>query len=240
VNGDALLGDTGTIAPPPSFVGSIDYSTRRIWTLGDSITYGVVVTPPGCAYRDGLSNQLMAAGFSGIQWVGSLQGGSLCQVCPLNGYQMFNDGHSGFTCNDIITILPGISANAQADVTLLMIGTNDMILVVEGTETIGAAIAAWNFLFAEMLSLQSSGAIFFVANLPPSPPLLGANMNSFNANIATQVAAAAAAGSLVFLVDIFDALDPATDFDVGGVHPLAAGYAKMATAWYDAMIAATP
>lgn len=240
MSGSALLGDTGRLLKYPPLVGTYNYSTRRIWGLGDSITNGTVATPPGCAYRDGLSNQLIATGgFTGIQWVGSLQGGFACQVCPLNGQQMFNDGHSGFRCNDLLVILPGIFANAKPDVTLLHIGTNDLIAVLGGSETIGAAIASWNALFAAIIAEDPNG-LFFVATLVPSPSLLGANMTAFNNNIVSQIAAASAGGTLIYECDQFNALDPATDFDIGGVHPLAAGYAKMAAKWYATLTTLSP
>lgn len=236
------LDDTGRVMAYPTTPGAFNYSTKRILAIGDSITWGTGTTPtlPSCGARDGLANQLAAVGFSGIQWVGSLQGGQACTICPLNSQPMFNEGHPGFTCNDLVIITPAIYATqAPVDVTLNMIGTNDILAVLEGTETIADAIAHWNNFFATMIA-QAPRSIFFVANLVPSPGLLGAAMNSFNANIATQVAAQRATGTLVYFVDMFDALNPATDFDTGGVHPTAGGYAKMATTWFNAMTTATP
>jgi lysophospholipase L1-like esterase len=229
----AVLDDTGQVEPLPTVPGSIDFSTKRILCLGDSITWGTNVVTPSCGYRDSLANLLAAAGFVGMQWVGSVVGGDACIVCPNNGQQMFNEGHSGFTCNDLVVITPAIYAAQAVDVTLNMIGTNDMVAVVEMTETLAAAIANWNNFFTTMIA-QAPRTIFFVANLVPSPAL-SVPTPTFNANIATQVAAAAAAGTDVQLVDMFSALNPATDFDVGGVHPNNLGYGKMAATWFAAM-----
>jgi lysophospholipase L1-like esterase len=237
------LGDTGNKLIYPTTPGSIDYSTKRVWPLGDSITFGVgdTVSTVSCGWRDLLQQELQITGqFSGVQFVGSIDIGNNCLACPHNNRINLNDGHSGFECNMLTSLLPTIYPVALADVVLFMIGTNDLIAVQGGTETIGAAVAAWNNCFSTLIA-QNPDMLFFVATLVPSPNLLGPDMNTFNANIVSQVATAVGAGRQAFVCDQFNALNPATDFDSGGVHPNnATGYPKMAAKWYSTLTTLTP
>jgi lysophospholipase L1-like esterase len=245
VNGDGLLANLGQIAPLPTFPGSINWSTKRIWPLGDSITEGVGGNSltVSCGYRDVLSNSLIAAGFSGLQWVGSVTTGFNCVACPQNSREMLNDGHSGATVEDITILLPSIYPDADhPDSVLFMLGTNNLIKVLAGTQTMSDAIANYNTCLADLVALNP-GMLFFVATVVPSPPLLTL-LPTFNANIVAQIASYAGSGVLMYECDQFSALDPATDFDPGGIHPnqppAGNGYPKMAAAWFHSMTTLTP
>jgi lysophospholipase L1-like esterase len=63
------------------------------------------------------------------------------------------------------------------------------------------------------------------------------NYADFAAAVPGIVAAHAARGENVSYVDMFDALDPSTDF-ADYEHPDVEGYAKMAQVWYDGIVAA--
>ena len=84
--------------------------------------------------------------------------------------------------------------------------------------------------------------------MPPSSARRASNPNTatFNSNLtalynANWVAQLAAPRYSVDRVDMNSRFNPATDFsdlsvDVGGLHPSAAGYAKMASAWFDFLL----
>jgi lysophospholipase L1-like esterase len=241
VRGAAINADTGKKVTYPPLVGTFNYSTRRILCLGDSITHGVGWIP-SCGYRDLLSNTLgSTGGFTGLQFVGTLNtsnGSSDGVTCPANNQQMFHAGFDGATCNDLIIDLPTVMAAAVPDVVLMHAGTNDLIAVVGGTETLADAMLHFTQLLTDVCN-AAPNAVIFAATLVPSPNL-ATPTPTFNANVVSQVAAQSAAGFKVFECDQFSALNPATDFDAGGVHPNSLGYPKMAAAWYHSMTTLTP
>ncbi len=219
---------------PPSFSGHVNWSTKRIWCLGDSITWGTGDGPGeaiGCGYRDVLANLLRANGHEGVQFIGSQANSYNCNTCPHNFQIMNNDGHAGFTCPMIQAAMGGyFSACAPVDAIFLHIGTNDLINF--GNPT---AINNFNALLPAVVALQPN-AIFLVCTLVPS--LIG-GLAAFNTNVTAQIALQVAAGVRMYEVDQGAALVPAPsgDFTTGNVHPNTQGYSKMAAAFYSEMIA---
>lgn len=224
---------------PPTFTGPINFSTKRIWPFGDSITQGTGDGPSdliGCGYRDRLYNSLVAGGHVGPVFVGSLEIQYNCTTCPKVARDLLHDGHSGSTCVQLNTNLAAYAAATGAfDVCLLMAGTNDLI------SDNANALTNFNTLFTAIVALNRS-AIFFVAQLVPH--LIGGAVTTaaFNANVTVQVAAKVAAGVRAYVVDQFDALIPApsADFTAGNVHPNSQGYDKVAAKWYASMTTLTP
>jgi lysophospholipase L1-like esterase len=225
------------------------YGRRRIMPLGDSITEGMetdngagVSGPPDpmrVGYRKPLYDRLTAAGYA-VEFVGSRTHGAATGLPYPN-----HEGTSGITQSGLRGVLaPRIQAN-PADVVLLHIGTND----VNGSASTDAAPTAASS--NSILSLVND----FAAN-PANPPvrlllatIIGqknGNPNTaiFNANLTALYAAnwsAARPRYSVNRVDMNSRFNPATDLsdlsvDVGGLHPSAAGYAKMASAWFDFLL----
>ena len=74
----------------------------------------------------------------------------------------------------------------------------------------------------------------FVATIIPISGM-DSTVRAFNATIPPMVNGKAALGKKVYLVDQYHALTTADLAD--GVHPNARGYYKMATTWYNALLA---
>jgi lysophospholipase L1-like esterase len=192
----------------------------KIMPLGDSITDGFNV--PG-GYRVELRRRLLADGFD-IDFVGSMSNG------PDSLVDKNHEGHIGWS-----TVLISNSVNwwldaYQPDVILLMIGTNDMIidsLYESAPDHLSALI--------DQISDRLPNARLVVASIT----LMKMDEWSrralvYNAAIPDMVRLKASEGRNVSFVNMNGALDAGDISD--SVHPTAAGYDKMANAWYGALI----
>src|SRR6266481_5717606 len=90
----------------------------KIMPLGDSITGS-----PGC-WRALLWNRLQSAGYTNIDFVGTLNNMNDCGT-PFDGD---NDGHGGYLATNIANQnqLPPWLAATNPDVVMLQLGTNDV------------------------------------------------------------------------------------------------------------------
>jgi lysophospholipase L1-like esterase len=93
------------------------HAQTRIMPLGDSITGS-----PGC-WRALLWNDLQSAGFTSIDFVGTLPP----QGCGV-AYDGDNDGHGGFLATNIAdqNLLPAWLAATRPDIVMMHLGTNDV------------------------------------------------------------------------------------------------------------------
>ncbi|MEV4460756.1 SGNH/GDSL hydrolase family protein [Microbispora sp. NPDC049633] len=187
----------------------------RVMPLGDSITDGFTV--PG-GYRIDLWRKLAAGGHR-VDFVGSMSNG------PASLGDHDHEGHSGLRIDEIDAGIVSRLRTHTPRTVLLHIGTNDVYQNPNGASSRLATLI-------DRITATSPEAEVFVATIIP---LSGADatVRSFNAAIPGMVRTRAAAGRRVHLVDMYGALTTADLAD--GVHPSAAGYAKMATVWYDAL-----
>ena len=156
-----------------------------------------------------------------------------------------HEGTSGITQSGLRSVLGARLEANPADVVLLHIGTND----VNGSSSTDAGPTA-----AASNSILSVVEAF--ANSPDNPPvqlllatIIGQKIPNpdtatFNSDLTARYASSWAAARprySVRLVDMNPRINPATDLsdlsvDVSGLHPSAAGYAKMANAWFDFLV----
>jgi lysophospholipase L1-like esterase len=191
----------------------------RIMPLGDSITYGSKA--PG-GYRLELWTRLQRDG-AAVDFVGSRQDG------PASLGDRDHEGHSGWRIDEVADAVDGWLARQQPEIVLLMIGTND---VLQNHELAGAPARLGALL--DRITAKQPRARLLVATLPPlGKPAWQAQVDAFNAAVPGVVQARARAGARVQLVDVARGLTPADLAD--GIHPNAAGYAKLAAAWYTAL-----
>ncbi|WP_130512843.1 SGNH/GDSL hydrolase family protein [Krasilnikovia cinnamomea] len=195
--------------------GEVAAAPLRIMPLGDSITYGVGSLTVD-SYREDLRRRLTAAGLS-VDFVGSQASG--------RGADRDNEGHPGWTIQQIAAQADRWLATQRPDVVLLQIGTNDMVRKVD----VAGAPARLSALIDQIRAARPSAEIF-VARIP-SARLAGyrTRIAAFNAAVPRVVAGK---GARVHLVD---------QSSIGGidlrdsVHPHDFGYAKMAFNWYRAL-----
>ena len=187
----------------------------RVMPLGDSITQG----GSSGGYRLDLGAKLRSAGRD-VDFVGSAVDG------PSSMPDRDHEGHPGWTIAQVdANVVNWLRTHAPRTV-LLHIGTNDMY----GSDPAGAPrrLSA----LVDKITAQAPSADVFVSTIIPIR-FADATVRGYNAAIVPLLRAKAAAGKRVHVVDAYPAV-PVSDLP-DGIHPDAAGYAKMAAVWYDAL-----
>ena len=227
----------------------------RIMPVGDSITAGSNGTNAG--YRGPLYN-LLKKSVPQVLFVGSsLGGGVTTQVDPLPVDQRHSEGHSSYTINDVNNNLDGLDTATfdqyggpdrdpngghwfdgidsgpharpalYPDIITLMIGTNNASVADR------AAVQAQLHALITKITTQRPEAQLIVAQITPSNR---PNNVSYNAVVASEVAAFKAAGKHVSVIDMYSGF-PADGLGADSVHPNDKGYAFMAQQWFTAITA---
>ncbi|MCU7722851.1 SGNH/GDSL hydrolase family protein [Actinoplanes sp. KI2] len=187
----------------------------RIMSLGDSITVGNG-SSAGDGYRYFLQKYLKATGAT-FDFVGSQRHGR-------NG-DVDNEGHGGWTIDQIAAQLDGWLSTYQPNVVLLHAGTNNVSWA-EAPADIAAKLSA---MIDQIHATVPKAQIFVAKIIATRLPNQVATNKAYNALIPGIVADK---GPLVHVVD---------QSTVGGLsiddahHPNDFGYRKMAYNWYQAM-----
>lgn len=121
------------------------------------------------------------------------------------------------------------------DIVTLMIGTNDVDLQVDlpnAPKRVGTLI--------DTITKTSPNALVVVAQIVPTQnDDENTRVQAFNAGLPAIVKAFADAGKHVILVDMYGAFTKNTDFKqaylANALHPTDAGYAVLASTWWDAI-----
>lgn len=233
---------------------SIIYGKRRIMPLGDSITAGVEsyadgvgdLPAPGSqtGYRKSLQTLLASGGYA-ADFVGSQAGGTAAGIVDPS-----HEGHSGFTTSQIDAGASAWLANAQPDIVLLHIGTNDLnvsaVPVATAVNNVDSILAKART-FATVASNPPLEVV--LAKIVPARPEVTPvpPTTTYNAALTTLYDGSWADGVnsndriRVRLADMHSAVNASTDMtpiaiDTVGLHPAQSGYAKMAQVWYDTLV----
>ena len=219
-NDDAATDSEDAFAPCPK-----SGDPCKILPLGDSITDGFSI-PGGyrielflSAYNDGRN----------ITFVGRMSNGPET-VGDGIAFPQSHEGHSGWEIGQTAALLPSPGLDVEPHIVLLMIGTNDILHDLSD----GAPDR-----FAELLDTiidNAPNALTAVALIPPISGTYASYADAvepYNSALAEIVGARQAAGDHVISVDQFSDFPPSESAD--GVHPNEAGYARMASVWYDAI-----
>jgi lysophospholipase L1-like esterase len=205
--------------------------------LGDSLTQGAGSS--GGGYRRELFRQVVAKGQS-VTFVGSgASGPTMLPGVPVP-FPRNHEGHGGFTIQNIAEWITSHNtiATYKPDIVMLQIGTNNGLR--HPNANIPAALKALETLIDQILA-SDSRLLLIVAQITPSKSDDGVmNIAAFNKGIPALVAARAAAGKHISIVNIhqFFVANPnwKTDYLPGSdVHPNDAGYDAMGRGWYSAL-----
>jgi lysophospholipase L1-like esterase len=191
----------------------------RVMPLGDSITEGTQV--PG-GYRVGLWQRFSSGGYR-VDYVGSQFNG------PSNLGDHDHEGHPGWRMDQLDASIVGWLRTYAPHTVLLHIGTNDVLQ----NHDVAGAPARLSTLVDHITATVPDAEVFVATLIPLANAGQEATVRTVNATIPGMVASKANAGKHVHLVDMHSALTAADLID--GVHPTAAGYDKMAAAWYAAL-----
>ena len=206
---EASAAFTVTAAVPPG--GPI-----KIMPFGDSITYGFGMPQYG-GYRIRLYQQLVAAAVN-VDFVGYMSSG------PSDLPDKDNEGHGGWTVDELDTGM-GLWLNFhQPGVILVMAGTND---ITKGQPSPEGDLAT----LIDHLFVYRPDATVVVASIAPlADPALNAKAAVFNAAIPAIVDQRFQAGRKVYFANVNAALS-LSDLSSDGIHLNAAGYDKVADVW---------
>jgi len=204
----------------------------KVMPFGDSITYGVISSgtvknEESGGYRIMLWNSLASQDLA-IDYVGSIQSG------PLDFVDRDNEGLRAKDMAYLNSVDEGFLATYNPDVVLLMTGTND-----SDGNTASQMIASLRALIISIATADPHATIF-VAQIPPiHDDARNAVTQQYNAMIPALIEELNDTYKVV-LVDTSDlTLDDVStsppDSDPGH-HPTAAGYAKIAADFYDAIM----
>jgi lysophospholipase L1-like esterase len=205
--------------------------------LGDSLTQGAGSS--GGGYRRELFRRAVAHGQS-VTFVGSAASGPAMLDGVAVPFPRRHEGHGGFTIQNIADWITehDTIATYKPDIVMLEIGTNNGLRH-EGAN-IPAALTALGALIDQILAADSR-LLLIVAQITPNLTEVGQmNIAAYNAGIPALIAARAAKGKHIAIVDIHKAFvaNPNWKTDYlpnSDVHPNDAGYDAMGRGWYGAL-----
>ncbi len=193
----------------------------RIMAVGDSITAGGNTFS---VYRPILAERLRVAGYA-VEFVGS-QGGA--------GER--HEGYGGKNIEFVARTVPANFARTPADVVLLHAGHNHF----DTEHPVPGMLAATEELIAALRALNPRVVILLGQVIPSGKLPKYSYLPDFNAGLATLAARLHTPAQPVRLVDHAAGFVWETDTIADRVHPNAAGAAKMAARWFEALQAVLP
>ncbi|WP_329274672.1 SGNH/GDSL hydrolase family protein [Streptomyces sp. NBC_00691] len=207
-------------AAPTSAAPAPQWKVPRlaVMPLGDSITLGVG-SSTGDGYRPGLWSKLQGHGDT-VDFVGSMSSGTLPDTD--------HEGHSGWFIGGIHDTIGSWLYQARPNVVTLKIGTNDV------NKNIDVANAPTRLKqLVDRIRASAPGITVAVATIVPNADNAAqARVVTYNNAVRALVSDYQAQGAHVELADT----SAVTVAELGdGLHPDDAGYAKIATAFYDAV-----
>jgi lysophospholipase L1-like esterase len=210
----------------------------RIMPLGDSLTFGVG-SATGAGYRVPLFRSTLAAKQS-IVFVGSNSNGpATVDGVPFPGA---HEGYRGYAIDPgggregLSPLVERALTAHPPHVVLLLAGTNDVGATIidppRAPDRLGALV--------DRIVAAAPAALVVVAQIPPSmDDATNKRIETFNAALPAVIAARAAAGKHVLLIDAYAALASRADYKTSLMfnqfHPNDAGYALIAARWYEAV-----
>ncbi|MFJ9736508.1 FG-GAP-like repeat-containing protein [Streptomyces sp. NPDC101166] len=194
----------------------------RVMPLGDSITYGVE-SSDGNGYRDELYDHLKNSA-SSVDFVGTVKAGSMSD--------RDNEGHPGDRIDEIGAFAYCSVPRYQPNVITLHAGTNDM----NQNYQLSSAPTRLKKLINEALADSPRATVLVAQLIPTGKAGLQPRIDAYNAALPGMVRDLQGEGRHVLLVDMKRVL--ISDGLQNDAHPTDAGYAKMADAWYGAVLAA--
>lgn len=143
-----------------------------------------------------------------------------------------HEGHRGKIIDEIAQ-MSSVGIWAAPNVVLLHAGTND---INRDIDVDNAPDRLSNLI--ELIYEHSPNAAVFVAQIVPTKTASStARVEAYNSAIPGVVNTWVTKGKHIMTVDIFDAIDSATDL-ADDLHPNLQGYTKMAQQWYDTITTA--
>jgi lysophospholipase L1-like esterase len=143
-----------------------------------------------------------------------------------------NDGYSGFEIDQISARI-GTALSQRPNVVLLMAGTND----INGNDNVDGAPGRLGSLLDKIISACPDAVIVLTKITPIADGGSESRAQAFNSAMDGVAQSRINYGHKIVVVDMQTSQTGLTASDlVDGLHPTDAGYAKMATVWYNGML----
>jgi len=237
--------------------GIVHGAVHKVMCVGDSITSAWSDPDNGGGYREPLYGLLVSGGFE-VEFVGQ-------NIIPLDAPAVWgrNEGHSGWTADDILN---GVSSESDQgklgdwllaqnpDTVLLHIGTNDLYWDQQPpAELVGEVMGIVDAIFAYNTYIDVILAQIINQGNQNPDYLPSVFDNRAETSLFNDLLLAAAMGPSYLAYDLFvvdqeaaldypdDLLEQWDDHDPSRpyyLHPNAGGYDKMASTWYSGVTAA--
>jgi uncharacterized repeat protein (TIGR02543 family) len=196
----------------------------KIMPLGDSITSGY----PGVeGYRKDLYWNLTEFGLN-VDFVGSQKNGT--------GFDNDNEGHLGYSADQIRDDVTGWLVSNPADVVLLHIGTNDIQSEQNVSEIVAEVGGILDNIYQWGVNNNRTVTVILARIILSDNSTLNSATMAYNDELQTMASTRIANGSRLIMVDMEHALIYPTDLGLDGIHPTEAGYEKMSAVWYNSLI----
>lgn len=212
--------DAGTYSPCPT-----DGGPCKILPFGDSITYGIEY--PG-AYRVELFHDALSD-HKNITFVGETSLADGPTMVDGVAFPQDNEGHSGWTIDQVASLVPSPALSANPDIILLHIGTNDMYSM---TQPVSQAPQRLGSLIDKIVAADPHAFLVVAQITPLANSTWEMQVETYNAALPAIVQPRIAAGKHVALVDMHTGFVTATMLSSDGVHPNETGYNHMGDVWY--------
>ncbi|KAI0474288.1 carbohydrate esterase family 3 protein [Xylaria cf. heliscus] len=191
----------------------------RILPLGASITYGVT-SSDGNGYRKYLRDQIVNYG-NLVNMVGSRRNGTM--------EDNDNEGWPGDIIDQVHAKANVAVPKYKPNLVLINVGTNDC----SGNVDLANAGKRMSSMIDDIFKGSSRATVVLSTLLVRSDASKQTCVENLNSQFKSVVAAQRANGHRVVLADMQPPAGPTTAQLVDGIHPTDAGYAKMATVWFN-------
>jgi lysophospholipase L1-like esterase len=194
----------------------------RIMPLGASITHGVA-SSNGNGYREFLRDSIVASG-NKVNMVGSNPNGTMVDND--------NSGWPGLIIDEVHTKSNTDTPAYEPNLVLINVGTNDAIRAID----IANAGTRMNSLLADIYAQSPQATIILSGLIRNADSAVQARGVQINTQYQSLAASLQAAGKPILYADMQGSSGPAvTDLAPDGIHPVDAGYQKMANIWLSAL-----
>lgn len=222
----ACTSDSGAVDPtPPTMTLPPPAAQQKLMPLGDSITQGNTQVD---SYRRPLWHSLTAAG-ADMDFVGS-QASNHNGSPPNPDFDVDNEGHWGWTADEVLAQMPGWAQAHQPDIALLHLGTNDML----GGSGIGSTLDELTGIVAALRAANPRVVVLLAQLIPTRFDEANERIVELNQNLASLAPSLSTDRSPVVLVDQFTGFDPST-MTIDGLHPNSVGEEHMSQRWLQAL-----
>ena len=214
----ASEGMPGATSTPPAPLAVDVHCPLRVMPLGDSVTKGSH-SLAGDGYRRRIQ---FRADYDGVNFVpvGRQKGGSF------KGQILWHEGYSGYTINQVNSIVDAAIAANHPDVVVLMAGTADIAVGYPSPSTMAAQLQA-----VINKILAHPGVFLVVASIPPvDDSIRGAGKNAIADAYSAQVRSMVSNSGRTRYSEVNDILTLSDLAD--GLHPNDHGYTRIGDSIY--------